>query len=119
MKSPPSVSPKTKGKLVKGPPTKQKKQVTPSSETDRKSDSDFQPNSCASSDRDGRPPKKAKNTPGQSTGEKNRGGDGIGKRPDLVWCRSSSELDENGKKQEPVIYINEELFCLYETIIIC
>ena len=47
--------------------------------------------------------------------QKKRGG-GVGKRPDLVWCSSTSDLSEDGLKKEPVIYTNEEIFTLYDTI---
>ena len=117
MKSP-RVSPRNKAKIVKGPPTKRKKELPkqqPSSDSDHKTDSDFQPDSCATSDSDGPQSKKPKTTPGRSITKKKRGG-GVGKRPDLVWCSSTSDLSEDGLKKEPVIYTNEEIFTLYDTI---
>ena len=72
MKSP-HVSPRNKAKIVKGPPTKRKKELPkqqPSSDSDHKTDSDFQPDLCATSDSDGPQSKKPKTTPGRSITKK-------------------------------------------------
>ena len=110
-------SSKSQKPIVKGPPTKRKKPSTPEESPASANDSDaaYEPDSCLSSE-DEIPQsskKKRKTTPGRSATKKKTT---LGKRPDLAWCSSESELDTNGKKKEPVVYTNEELFTLYDTI---
>ena len=92
----PRLSPKAKIPTKKGPPTKKRKPTTPEQSPASAKDSDlpYEPDSCLSSD-DSRQEKKGKTTPAGSATKKRTT---LGKRPDLAWCSSESELDSNGKK---------------------
>ena len=105
---------KTQAKTMKGPPTKRKKVPTPpeSEESGQESDENYQPDSCLSSHMSNSGKTKKKSTPACSSTKKRKVAT-LAKRPDLVWCSSESEYEDNRKKKEPV---NEELFTLYDTI---